>query len=131
MDEQANRLKALGDPLRLRLVALLHARGETCVCELLDALGTTQGNISAHLRVLRAAGLIHGKKVGKWVFYRLADETVADLLAWLRTHLEPATAGSHSPPGALFPLCCAGLLPLSRRAAQARLAEAPEGEGAP
>ena len=66
METPIERLKALADPVRLRLLQVLHDRGETCVCELVAELGTTQPNISTHLRLLRAAGLVDSHKVGKW-----------------------------------------------------------------
>lgn len=66
-------LKALGDPTRLRMVALL-AHGELCVCHLESALGLTQSNTSRQLSVLRAAGVVETRRDGAWVFYRLAPQ---------------------------------------------------------
>ncbi len=65
--------KALGDPVRLRLVSLIGARegGEVCVCDLTSAFDLTQPTISHHLRVLREAGLIDSQRRGTWVYYRL------------------------------------------------------------
>lgn len=91
IEQRAEQLKALADGNRLRIVGLLAERGEVCVCEVLAALGTTQANISSHLRVLRTTGLIRGRKVGKWVFYGLEREALDGLTAWLVGHLaEPA-----------------------------------------
>ncbi|NUP99488.1 MAG: helix-turn-helix transcriptional regulator [Armatimonadetes bacterium] len=122
MEQRADQLKALADPLRLRLLELLHERGETCVCELVDALGTSQANVSTHLRVLRAAGLVHSQKIGKWVFYRLDQEGLGGLLRWLGEHLAPETCGCHRAPDALYQICCAGETPRSREAAAQALA---------
>ena len=65
--------KALGDPVRLRLVSLIgaHQGGEVCVCELTDAFDLTQPTISHHLKVLREAGIITSERRGTWVYYRL------------------------------------------------------------
>jgi DNA-binding transcriptional ArsR family regulator len=66
----AERLRVLGHPLRVKLVDRLAAEATT-VQELVDALGTTQQNISKHLRVLRRAGVVAGDKAGTRVRYRL------------------------------------------------------------
>jgi ArsR family transcriptional regulator, arsenate/arsenite/antimonite-responsive transcriptional repressor len=78
--------KALGDPVRLRLVSLIGARqgGEVCVCDLTGAFNLSQPTISHHLKVLREAGLIDSERRGTWVYYRLvpaALERMAGLLS--------------------------------------------------
>jgi ArsR family transcriptional regulator len=67
----AKGFKALGDPVRLRLLSLIAARkgGVVCVCELTDAFTLTGPTISHHLRVLREAGLIDCQRRGTWVYY--------------------------------------------------------------
>jgi len=67
----ARGFKALADPVRLRLLSLIAARGgaEVCVCELTDAFAVTGPTISHHLRVLREAGLIDCQRRGTWVYY--------------------------------------------------------------
>jgi ArsR family transcriptional regulator len=67
----ARGFKALGDPVRLRLLSLIAARagGEVCVCELTDAFTVSGPTISHHLKVLRAAGLIDCQRRGTWVYY--------------------------------------------------------------
>jgi ArsR family transcriptional regulator, arsenate/arsenite/antimonite-responsive transcriptional repressor len=83
--EQADRiaplLKALADPVRLRLLSLVaaHADGEACVCELNDAFDLSQPTISHHLKVLHAVGLLDREKRGVWVYYRLKAEALDDL----------------------------------------------------
>jgi ArsR family transcriptional regulator, arsenate/arsenite/antimonite-responsive transcriptional repressor len=82
----AHVFKALGDPVRLRLVSLIGARegGEVCVCDLTSAFNLSQPTISHHLKVLREAGLIDSERRGTWVYYRLvpaALERMAGLLA--------------------------------------------------
>ena len=78
--------KALGDPVRLRLVSLIgtHQGGEVRVCDLTTAFELTQPTISHHLKVLREAGIIDSERRGTWVYYRLvpaALERTAALLA--------------------------------------------------
>ena len=78
--------RALGDPVRLRLVSLIgaHQGGEACVCDLTTAFDLTQPTISHHLKVLREAGIIDSERRGTWVYYRLvptALERMAALLA--------------------------------------------------
>ncbi len=63
--------RALGDPVRLRLMSLIASAGEeACVCELSDEFELTQPTISHHLRVLREAGLVDSERRGTWVYYR-------------------------------------------------------------
>lgn len=66
--------KALGDDVRLRIIALL-AHGELCVCHFQAALGLTQPNASRHLGILRAAGVVEHRRRDKWVHYRLAPQS--------------------------------------------------------
>jgi ArsR family transcriptional regulator, arsenate/arsenite/antimonite-responsive transcriptional repressor len=66
--------KALGDPTRLRIVALL-AQAELCVCHIEAALGLPQPTVSRHLAVLRNAGVVEPERRGTWMFYQLADQT--------------------------------------------------------
>lgn len=75
--------KALADGTRLRILALL-ATGETCVCDIHEALRIPQPKASRHLAYLRRAGLVEARKDGLWVQYRLAapaDEIIETLLA--------------------------------------------------
>jgi len=74
-------LKALADPVRLRLVSLIasHEDGEACVCDLNDAFELSQPTISHHLKVLHAIGLLERSKRGVWVYYRTRPEALADL----------------------------------------------------
>jgi ArsR family transcriptional regulator len=69
----AHILKALADPVRLRLVSMVaaHEGGEACVCDLTDPLGLTQPTISHHLKVLVDAGIFTRDKRGKWAYYGL------------------------------------------------------------
>lgn len=78
-------LKALADPVRLRLLSLVasHADGEACVCDLNDAFDLSQPTISHHLKQLHAAGLLEREKRGVWVYYRLDQRALGDLTALL------------------------------------------------
>jgi ArsR family transcriptional regulator, arsenate/arsenite/antimonite-responsive transcriptional repressor len=85
-------LKALADPVRLRLMSLVASAsgGEACVCDLNDAFDLTQPTISHHLKVLHDAGLLDREKRGVWAYYRVKPEALASigaLVAWT-----PATA---------------------------------------
>ena len=75
LDDLAERFKALAEPNRLAILSTLHA-GELSVGELVDATGLGQANVSKHLDVLRAYGLVARRKGGLNVFYRVADEDV-------------------------------------------------------
>ena len=72
-------LKALADPVRLRLVSLIaaNASGEACVCDLNDAFDLTQATISHHLKVLHSAGLLDREKRGVWVYYAVRSGALA------------------------------------------------------
>ncbi|TNC29163.1 ArsR/SmtB family transcription factor [Amycolatopsis alkalitolerans] len=68
---RAERLRALGDPTRLRIAHALHVGDELCVCDLAWIVGSSQGLVSHHLRQLRSAGLVASRRDGKLVMYRL------------------------------------------------------------
>jgi ArsR family transcriptional regulator len=74
-------LKALADPVRLRLMSLVasHEGGEACVCDLNDAFDLSQPTISHHLKVLHEAGLLDREKRGVWVYYRASAEALTGL----------------------------------------------------
>ncbi len=76
-------LKALGDPVRLRLMSLIasHAGGEACVCDLNDAFDLSQPTISHHMKVLHDSGLLDRDKRGVWVYYQARTEALASLAA--------------------------------------------------
>jgi DNA-binding transcriptional ArsR family regulator len=68
----ALRFRALGDETRLLLLELLWP-GEQCVGDLMDATGLGQSLVSHHLRTLRAAGLVHTRRDGRWIYYSLVE----------------------------------------------------------
>jgi ArsR family transcriptional regulator len=63
-------LKALADPVRLRLMSMIAASDEACVCDLTGPFDVSQPTISHHLKVLRSAGLVDSERRGTWVYYR-------------------------------------------------------------
>jgi len=77
----AQAFKALGDSRRLKIVELLAAHGELCVCKLEEALGLSQSLVSYHLACLVKGGLISGRSVGTWSYYRLNEEAMDELLS--------------------------------------------------
>ena len=92
-EQVAPLLKALADPVRLRLMSLVasHVGGEACVCDLNDAFALSQPTISHHLKVLHDSGLLDREKRGVWVYYRARTEALASLGALI------GYPGDHSP----------------------------------
>jgi ArsR family transcriptional regulator, arsenate/arsenite/antimonite-responsive transcriptional repressor len=80
-EQVAPLLKALAEPVRLRLMSLIasHPGGEACVCDLAGAFDLSQPTISHHLKVLHEAGLLDRDKRGVWVYYRARTEALASL----------------------------------------------------
>ncbi|AFR47394.1 ArsR/SmtB family transcription factor [Gordonia sp. KTR9] len=81
-------LKALADPVRLRLLSEIaaHPGAEACVCDISGPFDVSQPTISHHLKVLREAGLITGERRATWVYYRVntdALQQLSDLLGGL------------------------------------------------
>ncbi|WP_101791062.1 ArsR/SmtB family transcription factor [Nonomuraea indica] len=77
--------KALGDPVRLRILSIVASRagGEVCVCDITDAFELSQPTISHHLKVLKEVGLLTSERRASWVYYRLVPETLGELSALL------------------------------------------------
>jgi ArsR family transcriptional regulator len=83
---------ALADSTRLRLISLLVAEGELCVCELVTALDLSQPKISRHLGVLRGLRLVTDRRDANRVFYRLSPDLPAPVRAILQTVAGATTA---------------------------------------
>lgn len=66
---------ALSDETRLRILERLR-RGERCVCDLMDALDAAQSRLSFHLRILKDAGLVTDRRVGRWSYYAVNGEAL-------------------------------------------------------
>ncbi len=81
--ELARVFKALGDPVRLRILSLIasHEGGECCVCDISPAFEVSQPTISYHLKTLREAGLLDCERRGTWVYYWVIPSALEQLLA--------------------------------------------------
>lgn len=81
----ARMFKAIGDPVRLRMLSLIasHEGGESCVCDISPAFDLSQPTISHHLKVLRESGLLDCERRGTWVYYRVVPSALAQLSAIL------------------------------------------------
>ena len=69
---------ALSDATRLGILDMLK-EGERCVCELQDELDAAQSRLSFHLRVLKEAGLVTDRKEGRWMYYTIAPDALAEV----------------------------------------------------
>ena len=80
-EQVAPLLKALADPVRLRLLSLVASQqgGEACVCELNEAFDLSQPTLNHHMKVLHEAGLVDRDKRGVWVYYRIRTGALASL----------------------------------------------------
>jgi DNA-binding transcriptional ArsR family regulator len=93
VDLVANRFRVLGEPIRIRILQELQS-GEKNVTQLVEAIGSTQPNISKHLRILQESGLIGRRQAGTAVYCYIADPSVFELCdavcASLETRLSEA-----------------------------------------
>jgi ArsR family transcriptional regulator len=90
----AGRLKALADPGRLRLLSLVLAAGESCVCDLTEPLALSQPTVSHHLKVLVDAGILQREKRGRWAWFSPVPGALGALAAILGAVAQPTTAGA-------------------------------------
>lgn len=86
--------KMLGDPTRARLLYALLEAGDLCVCDLAAATGSAETTVSQALRLLRASGVVTGRRDGRNIFYRLSDAHVQLLLEVTREHALHGTDGA-------------------------------------
>ncbi len=70
-------LKALADPIRLRLVSIIATSGEACACDLPELLGRSQPTISHHLSLLVKAGILDREQRGKWAWFTLNRDQIS------------------------------------------------------
>jgi ArsR family transcriptional regulator len=77
----ARKFKALGEPARVQLLALIAAADDdgACVCDLTEPMGLSQPTVSHHLKRLTDAGLVTRQQRGKWAYYRLVDDEIGAL----------------------------------------------------
>ncbi|AXP01624.1 ArsR family transcriptional regulator [Pseudomonas fluorescens] len=80
--------KCLGDETRARIMLMLAAEGELCVCELIWALDDSQPKVSRHLAQLRTCGLLEDRRQGQWIYYRLHPQLPQWAVDVLNTTLE-------------------------------------------
>ena len=82
--------KALADETRVRVLMTLQ-RGELCVCQIVELAGLATSTVSKHMSILKQARLVESRKVGRWMYYRLADESeppvVHHAIAWVMQSL--------------------------------------------
>lgn len=92
--ELAAMFKALGDPVRLRLLSLIasHPGGEACVCEISATFDVSQPTISHHLKLLRSAGLLDCERRGTWVYYWVIPSALRQLSSALHVDDQALTA---------------------------------------
>jgi len=78
---------ALADPVRLQLLSILATApdGEVCICDFVEPVGKSQPTISHHMKILSDAGLVHGDRRSKWVYYSLDRGQLASLRAAIDT----------------------------------------------
>ncbi|MCI3153058.1 metalloregulator ArsR/SmtB family transcription factor [Streptomyces werraensis] len=74
----ADLMRVLADPLRLRIVNLL-ARETLCTTHLMEETGAKQTNLSNHLKVLREAGVVETEPCGRWTYYKLRPDVIETL----------------------------------------------------
>jgi ArsR family transcriptional regulator, arsenate/arsenite/antimonite-responsive transcriptional repressor len=93
--------RALADPIRLELLALIAAGGPICVCHLHERLPYSQSRVSKHLGTLRRAGLVTTRREGTWVYYSLEEEALAvarDYIDQLESSLRRPHEADYCPP---------------------------------
>ena len=92
-DVIAQRFRVIGEPMRIRLLCLLHVGGEASVQALTEALGASQQNVSKHLGILHQAGVVGRRKAGNHVYYSIADDSVLELCEQVCGGLSQRLAG--------------------------------------
>ena len=81
--ELATILKALADPIRLRLVSIIAASGEACACDLPEMVGKSQPTVSHHLKLLSEADILEREQRGKWAWFRVNTNQLSAICAVL------------------------------------------------
>ena len=80
--------KALSDENRIRILKMLHS-GEKCACKLLEELNISQPTLSHHMKILCDAGIVTGRKEGKWTHYSLCWEGICRISGLMKELLSP------------------------------------------
>jgi DNA-binding transcriptional ArsR family regulator len=97
--QMATVFKVLADQTRCRITAAIIEAGELCVCDLAATVDMSESNVSHHLRVLRANGLVRARRAGKMVFYAPDDAHIRLLLDITREHVEHGPEDLSGEPG--------------------------------
>jgi ArsR family transcriptional regulator len=101
-EAMAEAFRALADARRLQLLHLLLTRDELCVCELLGVLELSPSNLSFHLNVLRQAGFLRSRRQGRWIFYGVDRERLAQFQQLFSARFDPSQPSLPGDPSA----CC-------------------------
>jgi ArsR family transcriptional regulator len=83
VEENVEIFKALSDKNRLLILDMLSC-GELCACDIMDALSLTQPTISHHMKVLQHAGLVTGRKDGKWMHYSINQDRIDEVCSFIK-----------------------------------------------
>lgn len=89
MKHLAQTIKALSDPIRLRIILLLQAEGERCVCDLMAVLGLPQSTVSRHLAYLKRSCWVDIRREGVWMYYTITPDSCTvcrEMLTTLQKH---------------------------------------------
>ena len=91
LERVAELFHALADPTRLGIIEQLRG-GEQCVCDLTDLLDTGQSRLSFHLKTLKDAGLLRDRRQGRWIYYALDPDAIAEIEAAVAA-IKPSASG--------------------------------------
>ncbi len=83
IETAARSLKSIAHPLRLKILCIVGDE-EVCVQDIVDAVGTTQSNISQHLAILRSKAVLRTRKEANRVYYSIADDRILQLIGMMR-----------------------------------------------
>ena len=91
LERAARRFRLLGEPSRLQILSLLHARGPLPVQEIVEETGLGQANVSKHLSAMAQEGLVARRQEGLYAYYRIADPSLSALCLLVCTQLRTET----------------------------------------
>ncbi|PYN05810.1 MAG: transcriptional regulator [Candidatus Rokuibacteriota bacterium] len=94
LERVAELFHALADPTRLGIIEQLRG-GEQCVCDLTDLLDTGQSRLSFHLKTLKDAGLLRDRRQGRWIYYSLEPDAIAEIQSAVAA-IKPRTNGTRA-----------------------------------
>src|SRR2546426_12020045 len=91
LEQTARWFHALGDETRLQIIDRL-SEGEQCVCDLTDMLETARSRLSFHLKTLKDAGLLRDRRQGRWIYYALDPDAIAEIESAVAA-MKPSASG--------------------------------------